>query len=73
MSKRLRCKYVLGDPGQIRLDGYLADITYLIRGEGFGFANDFVPLRRRLVERVHHEMQIGRQSAHACYLGLLCP
>ena len=48
-------------------------ITYLIRGESLGFAEDLKLLRRWLVERVHHEVQVGSQCTHACYFRLLCP
>ena len=54
------------------MDECLGDTTRLIRGESLGFAEDLKLLRRRLVERVHHKMQVGGQRTHACYLGLLC-
>lgn len=44
----------------------------LIRGEGANFAQDLVPFGGRLVERVHHKMQICGQGSHARYFLLLC-
>jgi hypothetical protein len=44
--------------------------THLIRGESLGLAQDFVSLSSGFVEGIHHEMEVVREGAHACDLGL---
>ena len=45
--------------------------AHLVRRERLGLAQDLEALLRRLVERVDHQVQVGRQGAHARDLGLL--